>query len=94
MCFHPPVSDEGLLPHYVVSGAEDNTARLLGLVDDSVIDPEKITACPIKAGCATVHVGGTLHYTPANRSDRPRRAYIFNFADRAVTESRRRTAST
>jgi ectoine hydroxylase-related dioxygenase (phytanoyl-CoA dioxygenase family) len=87
MHFHPTIMEEGLLPHYVVSGAEDNPARLLGLVDtDKHVDPDKVIACPLAAGCATVHVGGTLHYTPANRSTRPRRAYIFNFADRVYIE--------
>ena len=87
MHFHPPVNAGKLLPHYVVSGADDSGERLLGLVDaDAHINPDTVTACPIKAGCATVHLGGTLHYTPANRSNRPRRAYIFNFADRAYLQ--------
>ena len=86
MHFHP-YTGSGLLPHRVVSGADDNPARLLGLVDAAAqIDPEKVTACPITAGCATVHGSGTLHFTPPNRSTRPRRAYIFNFADRAYVE--------
>lgn len=89
MHFHPPTGEQGLLPHHVVSGADDNPARLLGLADVSAhIDPAKVVACPITAGCATVHVGGALHCTPANRSPRPRRAYIFNFADRAYVEKR------
>ncbi|MEM8768921.1 MAG: phytanoyl-CoA dioxygenase family protein [Pseudomonadota bacterium] len=87
MHFHAPTGAEGLLPHYVVSGGNDNTARLLGLVDpEAHIDPAQVTACPLSAGSATVHVGSALHYTPANRSSRPRRAYIFNFADRAYVE--------
>ncbi len=89
MHFHPPTGADGLLPHRVVAGGDNNPARLLGLIDAAaVIDPEKVTPCPISAGCATVHVGGTLHCTPANRSSRPRRAYIFNFADRAYVEKR------
>ena len=87
MHFHPPPEDSCLLPHYVVSGDEDNDARLLGLRDpDTHINQSQITPCPIHAGCATVHHGGTLHYTPANQSSRPRRAYIFNFVDRAYLE--------
>ena len=82
MHFHPPPQDSKLLPHYVVSTSEDADARLLGLIDpDDHIDQELVAACPIAAGQATVHIGSTPHYTPANRSDRPRRAYIFNFAD-------------
>ena len=87
MHFHDPVSQDRLLPHRVVSGAEDNDARLLGLINpQSQIDPSRVTPCPLRAGEATVHEGGTLHYTPANSSDRPRRAYIFNFADRTYVE--------
>ena len=87
MHFHPPTQGRALLPHYVVSGEEDNPARLLGLVDATThIDPASVRACPLPAGCATVHEGWALHYTPANRSDRPRRAYIFNFADRSYVE--------
>ena len=91
MHFHPTTTENGLLPHYVVSGAEDNPARLLGLIKaEQHIDPEKVTARPLAAGCATVHLGSTLHYTPANHSTRPRRAYIFKFADRAYVENRGR----
>ena len=91
MHFQPRPPEGGLLPHRVVSGAEDDAARLLGLVDPDVhIDPARVVACPLSAGGATVHIGGTLHYTPANRSTRPRRAYIFNFADRAHVERRGR----
>ncbi len=91
MHFQPTPTDNGLLPHRVVSGAEDNPARLLGLIDaERYIEADKVVACPLAAGCATVHLGSTLHYTPANRSTRPRRAYIFNFADRAYVEGRGR----
>ena len=87
MHFHPAAEDGGLLPHRVVSGAHDNPARLLGLIDaEAHIDPANVTPCPLSAGAATVHLGRALHYTPANRSDRPRRAYIFNFASRARVE--------
>ncbi len=87
MHFHPPISADKLLPHYVVSGGEDNPARLLGLIDpEEYIEPNRVVACRLSAGSATVHEGGALHYTPANRSNRPRRAYIFNFADRKYIE--------
>ena len=83
MHFHPGYGDQ-VLPHQVASGAADSEARLLGLVEPAkYIDPDRVVACPLPAGCATVHLGGTLHYTPPNVSKRPRRAYIFNFADRA-----------
>ncbi len=88
MHFHPTPGNT-VLPHRVVSGEPDNEARLLGLVDaDPYIHPAKVTACPLKAGCATVHPEATLHYTPPNNSTRPRRAYIFNFADRAYVQRR------
>ncbi len=83
MHFHPPLSDDRFLPHRVAAGDPHADDRLLGLVDDSCIDPEAVVACPLRAGGATVHDSGTLHYTPPNQSARPRRAYIFNFADPA-----------
>ena len=87
MHFHAPISKTQLLPHRVISGAEGNDARLLGLEHpEDHIDQTKVTPCPLTAGEATVHEGGTLHYTPANLSTRPRRAYIFNFADRSYVE--------
>jgi len=82
MHFQPPPPGEGLLPHRVAAGAPEDDARLLGLIDeDRWVDPLQVEACPLAAGGATVHDSGTLHYTPPNRSNRPRRAYIFNFAD-------------
>ena len=86
MHFHEPISKDQLLPHFVVSGADDNDARLLGIENSSLIDTQKVTSCPLSAGEATVHQGGTLHYTPANTSSRPRRAYIFNFAEKTYVE--------
>ena len=88
MHFHPSVRE--LLPHYVVSGSEEDEARLLGLTHpEKHIDPSSVQACPIQAGCATVHTASTLHYTPANRSSRPRRAYIFNFAASSYIQQRK-----
>lgn len=82
MHFHPPLPGDRLLPHRVAAGDPDDDARLLGLVEEEAyIDPAAVVACPLSAGGATVHDSGALHYTPPNRSDRPRRAYIFNFAD-------------
>ncbi len=84
MHFHPPVSGDRLLAHRVAAGEPDDDARLLGLEDEAAsIDPEAVVACPLAAGGCTIHDSGTLHYTPPNRSERPRRAYIFNFADPA-----------
>lgn len=36
-------------------------------------------AQPLRRGGCTVHTGRTLHYTGANKTERPRRAYIVNF---------------
>ncbi len=53
--------------------------RVHGLEVDSV-EASKAVACPIPAGGATIHHCRTLHYTGPNRTDKPRRAYILNFA--------------
>lgn len=82
MHFHPPPSGDRLLPHRVAAGDPTADDRLLGLEDEAAcIDPAAVVACPLDPGGATVHDSGALHYTPPNRSTRPRRAYIFNFAD-------------
>ena len=81
MHFIPGRHHEPLLQHYVVSGREDSDGRLLGIVDAAAtLDLSSAVACPLPAGGATVHLAGTPHYTPPNRSsDRPRRAYIVNW---------------
>ncbi|MGE0625669.1 MAG: phytanoyl-CoA dioxygenase family protein [Pseudomonadales bacterium] len=85
MHFHPAPDSNELLPHRVVAGDPEDDARLLGLVDETRhINPDMVSACPLQTGGATVHDSGTLHYTPPNRSNRRRRAYIFNFADPAL----------
>lgn len=82
MHFHPSSEHDTLLPRCVKAGDPEDENRLLGLIDPGLhIDNSKIVPCPIKAGGATIHDSGTLHFTTANHSDRPRRAYIFNFAD-------------
>ena len=81
MHFVPGRHREPLLEHYVVSGRDDYEGRLLGIVDpERTLDLTRAVACPLSAGGATVHLAGTPHYTPPNRSvDRPRRAYIINY---------------
>lgn len=84
MHFHPPLPGDRLLAHQVAAGEPDADDRLLGLADEATcIDPAAVVACPLEPGGVTVHDSGALHYTPPNRSTRPRRAYIFNFADPA-----------
>lgn len=55
------------------------------------IDTTYAVACPIPAGSATFHTSRTLHYTGANRSDGPRRAYILGAGTPATprTDGRR-----
>jgi len=86
MHFVPGRHHEPLLEHYVVSGADDYDGRLLGIVDPlNTLDLASAVACPVPAGGATVHLAGTPHYTPPNRSvDRPRRAYIINYVHPAL----------
>ena len=63
--------------HFVASGTDDDPGRLLATED---VDPTQAVSCPLPPGGCTVHSTGTLHFTGGNAtSDRPRRAYIFNF---------------
>lgn len=82
MHFVPGPHLEPLKPHYVASGAIDDPARLLAIRDpEKHLDLSTAVACPLPAGGATMHSFGTPHYTSGNKTtDRPRRAYIFNFA--------------
>lgn len=88
MHFIPGHHHEPLLQHHVVSGREDDESRLLGIVDAATtLDLTRAVACPLPAGGCTVHLAGTPHYTPPNRSvDRPRRAYIINYAHPQLLE--------
>lgn len=77
MQFIPGSHLGGLRQHYVFSGEPDYEGRLLATDD---VDPSLAVACPVAAGGCTIHTSGTLHYTGPNvTTDRPRRAYIFNF---------------
>jgi hypothetical protein len=82
MHFVPGAHRQPLLEHYIAGGAADYTQRLLAIRDaEAKLDLETAVACPLKAGGATVHNYGTPHFTSGNRTpDRPRRAYIFNYA--------------
>ncbi|MGC1678498.1 MAG: phytanoyl-CoA dioxygenase family protein [Candidatus Binataceae bacterium] len=85
MHFIPGHHREPLLQHYVASGEPTDDARMLAIADpEKVLDLKRAVACPLRAGGATVHNYGTPHFTPPNRSaTRPRRAYIFSFANPA-----------
>lgn len=82
MHFIPRAHEGPLLDHYIAGGDPDYSQRLLAIRDpDRVLDLDAAVACPLKAGGATVHNYGTPHFTSGNTTtDRPRRAYIFNFA--------------
>jgi hypothetical protein len=84
MNFIPGEHRSPMREHYVASGEPDYSQRLLAIRDAAaVLDLGKAVACPLKAGGATVHNYGTPHYTSGNHTtDRPRRAYIFNFSSR------------
>jgi hypothetical protein len=90
-----------LLEHYVASGEPHDSNRLLAVVDpDRQLDLNAVVPGPIAAGGVTMHSYGTPHFTPVNRTtDRPRRAYIFNFstrerAERVVTAAQKVLAAT
>lgn len=84
MHFIPGAHRQPLLEHYIAGGEADYSQRLLAIRNaELVLDLDRAVACPLKAGGATVHNYGTPHFTSGNRTaDRPRRAYIFNFASR------------
>jgi ectoine hydroxylase-related dioxygenase (phytanoyl-CoA dioxygenase family) len=91
MHFAPGFHRQPLLEHRVASGDPLDDSRLLELVDpERQLSSASVTAAPLIAGGATVHSYGTPHYTPPNRTDRPRRAYIFNIA---TADAARRIAS-
>lgn len=82
MHFVPGVHKMPLFAHYVAGGEDDYSQRLLAIREpERTLDLSTAVACPLRAGGATVHNYGTPHFTPGNLSkDRPRRAYIFNWA--------------
>jgi ectoine hydroxylase-related dioxygenase (phytanoyl-CoA dioxygenase family) len=84
MHFIPGAHRQPLLPHVVAGGDPDYSQRLLAIENPGMMLPlGRAVACPLKAGGATVHNYGTPHFTPGNlTADRPRRAYIFNFASK------------
>jgi hypothetical protein len=82
MHFVPGEHHKPMREHYVFAGEPDYSQRLLAIKDpEAALDLSKAVACPLKVGGATVHNYGAPHFTPGNRTaDRPRRAYIFNWA--------------
>lgn len=83
MHFLPGYHREPLRQHRVIAGDPGDANRLLALDDpDRQVDLARAVAVPLRAGSATMHSYGTPHHAGPNRSaDRPRRAYIVNFAN-------------
>jgi ectoine hydroxylase-related dioxygenase (phytanoyl-CoA dioxygenase family) len=75
MQFVPGSHQLGVQPHHHIG----NDPQVHGLEIDQ-IDATRAVACPLPAGGATIHSSRTLHYTGANLSDQPRRAYILAFS--------------
>ena len=71
MQFIPSAMDIEVRPHHTIN----NDPRIHGLEIDE-LDTSRAVACPLPAGGATFHYCRTPHYTGANHSDEPRRAYI------------------
>jgi ectoine hydroxylase-related dioxygenase (phytanoyl-CoA dioxygenase family) len=61
-----------------------NDPRIHGLEIEMEIDQSKAVSCPLPPGGATFHDSRTLHYTGANQTQTPRRAYILGFGTAAV----------
>lgn len=73
MCFVPGSHKFEVIPHQPIGG----NPLTPGLeVVPGELEASKAVACELPAGGATFHAERTLHFTPANRSDDFRRAYI------------------
>jgi hypothetical protein len=82
MQFIPRSHGSPSLAHRVVAGDADDESRLIAI--DEPVDSASAVAVPLAPGGCTVHVSGTPHFTGPNRTDRPRRAYIFNIGPAAM----------
>lgn len=76
MEFMPGSHKQDIQPHQSIGG----DARVHGLEYLGEMDETKAVPCPLPPGGATFHDSKTLHFTSANRSNIPRRAYILGFA--------------
>ena len=76
MQFLPGAQKLEVLNHHNIG----NDPRVQGLeLDDGQVDLSNAVGCPLPAGGATIDGGRMPHYTSANTSDTPRRAYILMF---------------
>ncbi|MBM3261994.1 MAG: phytanoyl-CoA dioxygenase family protein [candidate division Zixibacteria bacterium] len=86
MQFIPGSHRLDILPHHHV-GYNPKIHALE--VDDGAADLSGAVACPLFPAGATFHFSRTLHYAGPNRTETPRRAFIFGFG----TPPRRRKTS-
>ena len=63
-----------ILPHRHIGG----DPRVHGLELDVPFDFTNAVACPLPAGGATFHYNRTLHFSGANMTNMPRRAYVMS----------------
>lgn len=75
MQFIPGSQNWEIVPHRSIGG----DTRIHGLETVDPVDESNAVACPLPPGGVTLHGSRTLHYTGANHSDVPRRAYIIGF---------------
>jgi len=76
MVFLPGSQKGEIVPHQSIGG----DTRVHGLELLEAVDESRAVACPLPAGGATFHDSRTLHFTGANLSQVPRRAYILIFS--------------
>jgi ectoine hydroxylase-related dioxygenase (phytanoyl-CoA dioxygenase family) len=67
-------------PHHSIG----HDPRIHGLEIDMEVESATAVPCPLPPGGATFHDSRTLHYTGANTTDVPRRAYILGFGTAAT----------
>jgi hypothetical protein len=79
MQFIPGSHKMEVQPHHSIG----HDPRVHGLEIDEPVDLDRVAVCPLPAGGATFHDSRTLHYTGANQTDEPRRAYILGFGGKA-----------
>jgi len=74
MQFIPGSHKGAVWPHHAIG----NNPKIHGLEADP-FDTSGKAVCPLRAGGATIHDARTMHYTGANATEQPRRAYILIF---------------
>lgn len=80
MVFLPGSQTGEITAHQSIGG----DTRIHGLEMLNPVDEARAIACPLPAGGATFHDSRTMHFTGANRSAVPRRAYILGFGTPAT----------